>query len=119
MRKGLIGLYAVIATFLSVSGAWTDQLNPQQIQMIKDTAASICTTIKEAKGKMTQSQLEGNVKAQLNGLVGKIVDVGGAAKGSLAREDFEGVSREATAIALEGDRGCRERVFNKMFDKLS
>ena len=26
---------------------------------------------------------------------------------------------DATAAALEGDRDCRERVFNKMFDKLN
>ena len=109
----------VLACSLSISAASGQQLNPQQIQLIRDTAASICNTVKDTKGQKTDLQLEGDVKAQLNGLVGKIVDVGGAGKGSLTREEFEGLSREATGSALESDRGCRERVFDKMFDKIT
>jgi hypothetical protein len=95
-----------------------DTINPQQIQTIKDTAAAICNTIKEARGQKDDLQLAGDVQVKLNGLIGKVVDVGGSGKGSLTREEFNGLSREATGAALEGDRGCRERVFNKMFDKL-
>jgi hypothetical protein len=53
----------------------------------------------------------------LGGLAGRLADIGGAGKGSVSREQFEGLSRDATATALEGDRGCRERVFDKMLDK--
>ena len=102
----------------SGASASAQQLNPQQIQIIENTAASICNTVKEAKGQKKDVQIEGDIKAQLNGLVGKIADLGGSAKGALTREEFEGLSRDATATALESDRGCRERVFNKMFDKL-
>src|SRR4051794_17269939 len=103
---------------MGISAAYAQQLNPQQIQLIKDTAASVCNTVKEAKGQKSDLQIQGDVKAQLNGLIGKFVDVGGGAKGALTREEFEGLSREATSSALEGDRGCRERLFDKMFDKL-
>ncbi len=113
------GLCAALACGVGFSAASAEQLNRQQIQLIQDTAASICNTVKEAKGQKTDLQLEGEVKAQLTGLLGKVLDVGGSSKGSLSREQFEGLSRDATATALEGDRGCRERVFNKMFDKLS
>ena len=95
-----------------------DTINPQQIQTIKDTAAAICNTVKEARGQKDDLQIAGDVQLKLNGLIGKVVDVGGSGKGSLTREEFNGLSREATGTALEGDRGCRERVFNKMFDKL-
>ena len=37
----------------------------------------------------------------------------------LTWDEFEGLSQDATAAALKGDQGCRERVFNKMFDKLT
>lgn len=116
-KIGLI-LGAMLAWSVGLPTASAQQLNPQQIQLIKDTAASICNTVGEAKGQKSNLQIEGDVKAQLSGLVGKVVDVGGSAKGSLTREEFEGLSRDATATAMEGDRGCRERVFNKMFDKL-
>ena len=117
--KRALGLSLALGSGASISSALAQQLNSQQIQMIRDTAASICNTIKEAKGQKSDVQIEGDVKAQLGGLVGKVVDLGGAGKGSLSREEFEGLSQVATAAALEGDRGCRERVFDKMFDKLS
>jgi hypothetical protein len=114
-----LGLCAVLVWGVSVPAASGQQLNQQQIQIIRDTAASICNTVKEARGQKSDVQIQGDVKAQLNGLVGKVVDVGGSGKGSITREEFEGLSREATATALGDDRSCRERLFNKMFDKLS
>ena len=111
-------LWAVLALGVGVSAA-SAQLDRQQMQIINDTAQSVCNTVKDAKGQKSELQLQGDVKAQLSGLIGKVVDVGGSGKGSLTRDEFEGLSRDATATALEGDRGCRERVFNKMFDKLS
>jgi hypothetical protein len=97
--------------------AMAQELNPQQIQLIRDTAASICNTVRDTKGVKNDLQIQGDIRGQLNGLVGRVVDIGGSGKGSISREDFEGLSRDATASALEGDRGCRERVFNKMFDR--
>src|SRR5690348_16214556 len=79
------------------------QLNAQQIQVIKETAASICNTVKEAKGHKSETQIQGDVKAELGGLVGKVAKVGAAGKGEVAQEDFEGLSRDATAAALQGD----------------
>jgi hypothetical protein len=109
---------AISAWVTCISMAAAQELNPQQIQLIRDTASSICDTVRGASGVKNDVQLQVDVKGQLNGLIGKVIDVGGAGKGSISREDFEGLSRDATASALEGDRGCRERVFNKMFDKL-
>ncbi len=102
-----------------LTAAAAAQLNPQQIELIEQTAASICDTVKDARGQKSASQIKGDVKAQLGGIVGKIADLAGSAGGKLTREEFDGLSQDATATALEGDRGCRERVFNKMFEKLS
>jgi len=112
-------LCAALAWWISLPAASAQQLNSQQIQIIRDTAASICNTVKEAKGQKSESQIQGDVTAKLNGLVGKVIDIGGSGKGSLNDEQFEGLSRDATATALEGDRSCRERLFNKMFDRFS
>jgi hypothetical protein len=117
--KRALGLCVTLVSCASISPALAQQLNSQQIEVIRDTAASICNTVKEAKGQKSDYQIEGDVKAQLGGLVGRLVDVVGSSKGSVSREEFEGLSRDATAAALEGDRGCRERLFDKMFDKLT
>ena len=113
-----LGLAALLALGVGPGAASAEQLNEQQIQLIKDTAGSICNTVKDAKGQKTDIELEGDIRAQVNGLVGKLADLGGSVRGSLTHEEFEGLSRDATASALEGDRGCRERVFDKMFDRL-
>ena len=47
----------VLACSLSISAASGQQLNPQQIQLIRDTAASICNTVKDTKGQKTDLQL--------------------------------------------------------------
>jgi hypothetical protein len=104
---------------LGTSGTLAQQFNSEQIQMINETAASICNTVKEAKGQKSDFQIQGDVNAKLGGLLGKVADIGGSGKGALTREEFEGLSRDATATALQGDRDCRERLFNKMFDKLN
>ena len=76
---GALGLSITLAWGASFSSVLAQQLNPQQIQIIKDTAASICNTVKEAKGQENDIQIEGDVKAQLDGLVGKLVGIGGGA----------------------------------------
>jgi hypothetical protein len=111
-----IALYAMLASGVSISAA-SAQLNAQQIQIIQETAASICNTVREAKGQNSDVRVQGDINAQLGGLIGKLA--GASAKGSMTKEEFEGLSRDATATAMGDDRGCRERVFNKMFDKLS
>jgi hypothetical protein len=113
------GLCAAVVCSACISAASAQELNLQQIQIIKDTAASICDTVKDAKGQKSDLQIETDVKAQLGGFASKFVDVGGSGRGSLTSDQFDGLSQDATAEAFRGDRECRERLFNKMFDRLT
>jgi hypothetical protein len=111
------GLCAMLAYGVTISAA-SAQLDEQQMRSIRNTAASICNSVEEAraaKGRTSNAQLQGDINAQLSGLLGKI---GSSAKGSLTREEFEGLSQDAFATAMAGDRDCRERVFNRMFDRI-
>jgi hypothetical protein len=107
------------ACFLTMvaPAAHGQQLNSEQIDLIRRTANDVCNTVREARGHQNSSQLEGEVQAKLSGLPGRLVDLGGSGKGSVRQEEFEGLTREATALALQGDRECRERLFNRMFDR--
>ena len=42
----------------------------QQIGLIKDTAVSICNTVKDIKGEKTDVQIQGEIKGQLSGRPG-------------------------------------------------
>lgn len=106
---------AVIPAKKNIAGG----LDPEQIKLMRETAHSICTTVKEAIGKKTTAEITGEVRAKLGGVLGKITDIGGSMAGSAGQESFEGLTQDATAEALRGDQQCRERIFGKMFDKIS
>jgi hypothetical protein len=111
--------WAVCLLIAAAPAAYGQQLNAQQIDLIKRTANDVCNTVREARGQQSSSQIEGEVRARLSGLSGRLVDLGGSGKGSVSQDEFEGLTRDATALALQGDRECRERLFNRMFDRLS
>jgi hypothetical protein len=112
-----LGSVAGLAVAMGTPGALA-QLNAQQITLIRETAQSVCKSVEAAIGKKTDLEIQGDIRAQLSGLLQKFSNAGGSVTGKLTQEDFEGISREATATAIENDRNCRERVFNKMFDRL-
>jgi hypothetical protein len=101
------------------SSASSKQLEVQQLGLIRDTATSICNTVKDASGKSTNSQVQGEIKGELSGLFSRLATAGLSGTGSITNETFDGLTRDATAAALSGDRDCRERVFDKMFDRIS
>lgn len=109
----------VLILGIELSAAHSAQLDPQQIGLIRDTAASICNTVKDIKGERTDVQVQGEVKGQLSGLLGRLASAGASGTGTLSRDEFEGLTQDATAIAIAGDRECREHLFDKMFDKIT
>jgi hypothetical protein len=106
---------------IELSSAHSAQLDPQQIALIRDTAASICNTVKDIKGEKTYAQIQGEVKGQLSGLLGKLsgTEASASGTGTLSRDAFEGLTQDATATSLVGDRECRMKLFDKMFDKIA
>jgi hypothetical protein len=116
-----VGVGLCLTGLLAVSAlpATAQQFNSQQTTLLEQTAADVCNTVKQAIGKKSDIQIRGDVGAELSGIAGKFVNAGASGGVSTNREKFEGLSQDATATALEGDRGCRERVFLRMFDKLT
>lgn len=101
---------AIVVCGASASQAPSQQLTRDQLELIREHAREVCQTVKDARGQRTESQLQADVQAKAAGLWGKLIDFGGGAKGTIGRETFEGLSREATAALLTGDRECRERI---------
>ena len=116
LRRLGLGFCAVSACCVSLVAASAQQLNPEQLQQIERTASSICNTAK-AQGQISRAEVKADISASLGGWI-KIIPVEGKAgvEGSASRESYEGLSHDAAAAANEGDRGCREHVFIKMFD---
>ena len=113
--------YAALLSGAAFHPAYAGQLDPQQMALIKDAATSICNTVKDIKGEKTYAQIQGEVKGQLSGLLGKLSGTEASASGigTLGRDTFEGLTQDATATALTEDRDCRMKLFNKMFDTIT
>jgi hypothetical protein len=75
--------------------------------------------VKDITGQNTGILIKGTVMSGLGGLIGKMADAGSIAAGSMSHDEFEGLTRDATAIALDGDRECRMHLFPKMVEALS
>jgi len=109
---------AVLACGFGVSAAWAQELNSEKIQLIERTVSSICSTVKDLRGETVQ--LDAKAKAELGGaILSKIIPVGAEIGVGGSYASYVGLSQDATATAVEGDRGCRERVFNRMLDFFS
>lgn len=106
---------------IELSAAHSAQLDSQQIALIRDTAASICNTVKDIKGERTYAQIQGEVKGQLSGLLGKLsgTEASASGTGTLSRDAFEGLTQNATATGLTEDRECRMKLFDKMFNTIT
>jgi hypothetical protein len=118
-KKALFCVALILATALP--SAYAAQLDPQQMALIKDAATSICNTVKDIKGEKTYAQIQGEVKGQLSGLLGKLsgAEASASGTGTLGRDAFEGLTQDATATAVTEDRDCRMKLFNKMFDAVT
>lgn len=117
MKNCFIKCFALLLTFSS--SVWAQNFDAEEIRLIRETARDICETVEEQSGSRTKFQLEGDVRLRIAGLAKALVDTNGKGRLDVTRESFEGLSQQAMELALEGDRGCRERVFNRMFESLS
>ena len=87
------------------------------LKEIRETAADICYTV-EQRGRKSEAQLTGEVQAKVTGIVSKIADLGIKGSGQISSQEYQGVSQEALGAALTASANCRERVFNKLVDKI-
>jgi YARHG domain len=87
------------------------------IEQIPDTADRICYVVSQ-NSAATNKQLSGDVKAQVNGLVSKFVDVGGAVNGNVASNATEGVLQPDLAAAIRDSANCKLEVLKILVSKL-
>jgi hypothetical protein len=75
--------------------------------------------VKDITGKNADVLISGTVMTELGGLLGKMADAGSTVTGSMSHDAFEGLTRDATTIAVAGDQECRTQLFPRMVERLS
>jgi hypothetical protein len=116
MHRIVIGL---LFTGAGLAPALAQQAQPDLVQQqailktIADTAAQICYTVTQ-EGQQRETELSGTVRAQLNGIIAKVADLGGEGNAKLKTEKYQGVLQEQLAVTLKHSADCRKDVFDRL-----
>jgi hypothetical protein len=108
--------------FLSLSSqnaSYADDIDTQRraLQLIRDTAADICTTVAR-EGSSQSAELSGDVKAKLGGVIGKVVDLGIEGAGKYASSEYKNVLQKDLATLIQSNTNCRLDVFKLLQEKM-
>ena len=104
----LYGNYALAATL---------ETKQKALEVITKTATDLCNSVSD-KTLTSRIELSGDAKAKLNGLIGKVVDLGIEGAGRYISEESQGVLQEDLAKLLSHNADCKFKVFESLRDLL-
>lgn len=121
MRDGAFITTAIAISFLAAPvGAQErytqdDHLRRQMqaVGLIKETANSICYTVKQG-GQKTQSNLSGEVESQLSMAASSLKELNIRGGGRVETVDYQGLAQEALGPAMRESQECKQSVFNRL-----
>lgn len=105
----------LVATFAHVRQAQAVAFTNEQSALIVATADQICTFAKSRKEKGNILEIKGEVSAELSRLAKVLSEAGFSGAVTFKDSDIEEFVKEST----QEERGCKERVFIRMFDQLA
>lgn len=88
-------------------------LQRQTLQMITSTADSICNIV-TSSGSSSSTEVQGNVRAQLEGLARRLGEAGINGSGRITSDQYQGVIREQLATTLDNNAKCKLEVFQSL-----
>ena len=86
------------------------------LNAIDDTADRICG-FAASNGESQKTKIEGDVKAQLSGLVRHLADLGISGAGSVEIDNYVGVLQNDLPSTLSSIRDCKLKVFESLQEK--
>ena len=87
------------------------------LKLISETATDICSTI-EKEGSSQSTELSGNVKAKLGGVISKIADLGVEGAGKFSSAEYRNVLQQDLAKTLQSNADCKLSVFKLLQEKM-
>jgi hypothetical protein len=89
----------------------------QALSLITDIADEICGIISHA-GNSQSLKVKGEVKAQLNGLIRQLADLGIAGAIDYSVDQYQEVIQSDLAATIQRNADCKLRVFDKLQEKM-
>ena len=97
---------------LRAAAQTTDTLR-QTLDLIVETANRICNVV-PASGQASPTDVQGNVRLQLEGLSRKLADAGLSGTAKLTSEQYQVVIREQLAATFGNNAQCKVEVFRSL-----
>lgn len=83
------------------------------VSLVKETAIALCGSFQNS-GRSTEFSVEGNAKAQVNGLLKKLSDIGVSVNGKLRETSYVGPLREDLAKYNKDVSTCNVQIFQDL-----
>lgn len=87
------------------------------LKLITDTADRICNVV-TAAGSSNSSEVQGQVKAELHGLLSHLAEAGISGSGKVSEDHYQNVLRQDLAGTLRDNAACKLKVFETLSTKL-
>lgn len=116
----IVAFGLVFLSGLGASGTSSaDYLEAQKaaLDAIANAADRVCNIIRPA-GQSQSLRITGDVKAELNGLIRQLADLGISGAENFNTEKYEGVLREDLAGSLKSSAECKLKVFETLQEKM-
>ena len=119
-RETLGWLSAIGFSLLFIQPLEAQDLEAQTkaLRAISAFAAETCGNSLALEGTATNLELSGDVKAQLQGLVARVADLGMTGAGKYKSDAFKNVLHEQLAEALKDNATCKLKVFELLQEKM-
>jgi hypothetical protein len=110
-------VFAIFAASEASAQSQSIDVQAKALDLITKTADSVCNIVKQA-GSSESLNVKGEVKAQLNGLIKKLADLGINGAADFNSDQYEGVIRTDLATAIQNNAQCKFNVFDKLQAKM-
>jgi hypothetical protein len=110
---GVFGIFLYAANAEHAQAQVDLERAEKALALIRETADGICGTVR-TEGTSDSEKVTGAVNAKLNGLIGKLADLGISGNGSYSADQYVGLIREDLPKALENVNACKTNVFDKL-----
>jgi hypothetical protein len=106
-------------TLFSLPSRADDVLDRQMkaLAAITSAANEICSTV-AMEGSSQNTQLSGDVKAKLDGLISKLADLGVEGSGQFTSTQYKGVLQQDLASTLKSNEDCKQNVLKMLQEKM-
>jgi hypothetical protein len=118
VRSAMAFAFSVTLLFVPRANAQDLDAQTRALKVIGDFATETCGTAVPTEGSSRKLELSGDAKAQLDGVISKVINAGISGAGKYQQQEYKNVLQEQLAQVLGQGANCRLDVFKLLQEKM-